>query len=114
MTRQDVWKKRPAVLRYRKFKDKVREAFTVAGGRPASLPWVTRVDWVAYFPIPKSWSKSKRAEMAGTPHRSKPDRDNVDKAILDALFEEDSGVSIGTLEKRWDDGGGSRVDVYFG
>jgi Holliday junction resolvase RusA-like endonuclease len=43
-----------------------------------------RVDWVAVFPRPagKIW---KRRPMPRLPHTAKPDRDNLDKAILDAL-----------------------------
>lgn len=66
------------------------------------------VSWKAYFPIPKS--KAKKG-LAGTPHTVKPDRDNVDKGILDALFENDSGVAMGELVKLWDDGLGPRVEV---
>lgn len=38
---------------------------------------------LAYFPIPKSWPKAKRE--AALHHTSKPDADNVLKAIADAL-----------------------------
>ena len=37
----------------------------------------------------------------GTLHRSKPDRDNIDKAVMDALFPEDSGIAAGTIRKVW-------------
>ena len=39
----------------------------------------------AEFPIPKSASKKRTAEMEETYHTNKPDGDNVAKAILDAL-----------------------------
>lgn len=40
----------------------------------------------AYFPIPKSWSKKKRAEAEnGILKPQKPDIDNIAKAILDGL-----------------------------
>lgn len=52
----------------------------------------------AYFSIPKSTSKKKAAAMEGTFHRSRPDADNVAKAILDALnghaYPDDSAVQI--------------------
>lgn len=104
MTQRDKWAKRPCVLRYREWADKARAA---AGG----LGDPTEVSWTAYFQMPKSWSKMKRAEMKGTPHRQKPDRDNVDKAVLDALFKQDCGVAIGFLRKFWDDGNGPRLEV---
>ena len=41
----------------------------------------------------------KRAQEAiGELHRTKPDRDNIDKAVLDALFDEDSAIAAGYLE----------------
>ena len=38
--------------------------------------------WHAVFemPMPKSWSKKKRAAMDGKPHQSVPDADNLVKA----------------------------------
>jgi Holliday junction resolvase RusA-like endonuclease len=51
----------------------------------------------AGFTIPKSWSKKKRLAAAGRPHTSKPDADNVAKAVLDALnhtaYDDDSSVT---------------------
>lgn len=35
--------------------------------------------------MPKSWSKAKRAKHDGRLHTSKPDGDNIEKAICDAL-----------------------------
>lgn len=37
------------------------------------------------MPIPKSWSKKKRAEMCGRPHLSVPDTDNLIKAVMDGM-----------------------------
>lgn len=37
------------------------------------------------FPIPKSYSKQKQAEMVGKPHTSRGDLDNLQKSVLDAL-----------------------------
>lgn len=38
-----------------------------------------------YFTIPKSWSQKKKNEHIGNWHTSKPDIDNLNKAIMDAL-----------------------------
>jgi Holliday junction resolvase RusA-like endonuclease len=35
--------------------------------------------------MPKSWSKAKRAALDGRLHTGKPDGDNIEKAIADAL-----------------------------
>lgn len=107
MTRRDRWAKRPCVIRYFDWKDAVREA---AGILPDSNS-ILRLSWVAYFEMPKSWSKKKRSQLNGKLHRSTPDRDNVDKAVLDALFKNDAGIASGHIEKRWADF--SRLDVVI-
>lgn len=106
MTRCDKWAKRPCVLRYREFADRVRKRF-----EGVSLEGVHSLSWTAYFPMPESWSKKRKVAVRGQAHYSKPDRDNVDKAILDALFKQDSGISHGTLTKLWDDGKGPRIEI---
>lgn len=102
MTQRDRWAKRPCVLRYWEWKDKVNYAFQQAGGLPDEAI-ITSVNWAAHYEMPKSWSREKRLRKFGTKHDSKPDRDNVDKALLDALFKEDSGIGSGLIYKLWDD-----------
>ncbi len=104
MTQRDRWAKRKCVLKYFDFKDKIKEE------TKDKLPEeIDNLSWIAFFPMPKSWSKKKKLEYAGKPHRQRPDRDNIDKAILDALFEEDSVIYRGTIEKRWEDNLGPRI-----
>ncbi len=98
MTQRDKWQQRPCVMRYRAWKDAARKA---AGWIPCA-DLILSVSWVAYFSTPVSWSKKKRVAAIGTLHRSKPDRDNVDKSLLDALFVDDSKIAAGSIEKRWD------------
>lgn len=66
-----------------------------------------RVEIDAVFPIPKSWNKEKKRQaVAGeiTPE-TKPDTDNIAKAILDALnglaYHDDSQVTDLTVRKRY-------------
>jgi len=106
MTQRDKWAKRDCVMRYRAYADEIRRQ--TAG---KILGDVIELSWIAYLPVPKSWSKKKKAEMAGRPHRQRPDRDNIDKGILDALFKEDGGIAIGSLSKCWDDGNGARLEI---
>ena len=106
MTQRDRWAKRPCVLRYHAFKDVLRAS--AAGFIPKDA---SSVSWKAYFPLTKSWSKKKKSELAGKPHQQKPDRDNIDKAILDSLFKEDSVIAFGTIAKYWDDGKGPRIEL---
>lgn len=97
MTQRDKWKQRPPVMRYRSWSDLAR----LAAGQLPAPDEISRLDWIAYFEPPPSWSKKKREEAMGQLHRSKPDRDNIDKAVLDTLFKSDSGIASGTIEKRW-------------
>lgn len=108
MTRRDKWMVRPAVARYREFSDALRKFFEMV-----PLKNISELSWEAYIPMPESWSAKKKALMSGTPHRTKPDRDNIDKAILDSLFDDDSGIYTGKMTKLWDDGGGPRIEVWL-
>lgn len=56
-------------------------------------------------PMPKSWSKAKREQYVGQPHQQKPDKDNLEKALLDAVFDEDSHVWDGRVTKIWGETG---------
>jgi Holliday junction resolvase RusA-like endonuclease len=110
MTRQDKWKKppRPPVARYRAFATEVRKQ---ANGKIHDN--INNLSWVAYLPIPESWSQKKKDAQRGQLHLQTPDRDNIDKAILDALFKQDSAIATGTITKRWDDGQGVRIEMSW-
>ena len=108
MTKRDKWLKRPCVVRYYAFK-----AHVLALLAGVDLSDVDGVSWDVFFSIPKSWSKKKKETMRGQPHQQKPDRDNIDKAILDALLKDDSVVWRGELYKYWDDGQGARIALSF-
>lgn len=97
MTQRDRWAKRPAVLRYRAFCDEVRF-------RGVTLP---ESGWHVTFvlPMPDSWSKKKRAAMNGMPHQLKPDKDNLEKALLDAIFDDDARIWDGRVTKIWGERG---------
>lgn len=97
MTRADKWKKRPEVLRYRAFCDEVRL-------NKVTLP-ESGYHVIFVLPMPPSWSKKKRALMDGEPHQQKPDKDNLEKALLDALFGEDSHIWDGRVTKIWGETG---------
>lgn len=69
------------------------------------------------FPVPASWSKAKRARaLAGVEwHTSKPDADNVAKAVLDAcngvVFRDDAQVVMLTATKLFSEMPGVRVVI---
>lgn len=54
-----------------------------------------------YFPVPKSWTKSKKQEMHMRLHQSKPDIDNCIKAVFDSLMSEDKYIADFRATKKW-------------
>lgn len=95
MTQRDRWAKRPAVVKYYEFCDTLRLLW---GGNIVS----PILEITFYIPMPKSWSLKKKDEMLGQPHQQRPDIDNLIKAFLDALCEDDSYIFSVKAEKRWD------------
>ena len=94
MTQRDRWKQRPAVMRYWKYCDDLRDALPFY-----DLP--ERLQIVFFLPMPPSWSKQKRLEHVGAPHDQKPDIDNLCKSFLDAFKAEDKHVYELHAEKYW-------------
>jgi Holliday junction resolvase RusA-like endonuclease len=89
----------------------VERAARAAGdavGRQAWMGDAVRVDIVACFATPK-------AERWGRLHTAKPDKDNVEKLVLDAmeraglLLKGDQRVSIGETSKLWAETGSVTV-----
>lgn len=94
MTQRDRWAKRPVVLRYHGYADELRRLW---GGEP-----VPDVFWITfYMPMPSSWSQKKKQQMDGEPHQQRPDVDNLLKAFLDALCDDDSFVWDVRSRKLW-------------
>lgn len=108
-TRSDKWKRRPCVLKYRDWADKAREAMCHAMGTVSFT--AGRLDVVAYFPLRKGLSAKVIEGVRGSVHMSKPDADNVLKAVSDALCRNDQMIHDMSVRKRWDDGGGPRVEI---
>lgn len=107
MTRRDKWKKRDCVERYHALRDAIRAVVGVVNDIP------DRVDCIFFFPMPESWSEKKKFAMLGTAHRVRPDRDNCEKSILDALFLEDGGIHEGFTKKVWTFSGKERIVIRF-
>lgn len=101
-------KSRKAFEPFRKaaeFKAAVKTAVWEAG-RPAE-PWEgpVRLSIDAYFERPQYLLKKKSPE-GPVPHTAKPDRDNVEKAVMDALkdvglLKDDAQVCQGPVNKWW-------------
>lgn len=66
----------------------------------ALISW--NYDLIFHIPIPKSWSKKKKAEMNHCFHQVKPDIDNLFKAFTDTVFyqTEYNDSSIHTIRSR--------------
>lgn len=94
-TRADKWLKRPCVLRYREYADRLRAIV-----KPQPLD-VHGLDLEFHLPMPKSWSMKKCQLMDGKPHRQKPDLDNLVKAVCDALLDRDEVIYKLTATKQW-------------
>jgi len=95
-TRADIWKKRPAVMRYRAFADELRIKCRLAG-----ITITDRLQCDFYIKMPKSWSKKKKDMMRGKPHQQRPDIDNLAKSVMDSLLKEDSAVFRLQCSKYW-------------
>lgn len=126
-------KQRPRVTRHGSFTPKetqkyeadVKAAFYAARreaerekGIIFDLTKITRVSvhFVAWFPVPESWTKAKKQSAYGQPHTSKPDLDNIAKIILDALngvaFPDDAMVTYTSAKKCYcNEGEQPRVEV---
>lgn len=109
MTQRDRWKKRPVVLRYHAYCDLLRAEWnnlTSSADVPERL--VLRFN----IPMPMSWSLKKRTAHFGQPHQQRPDIDNLAKAFMDALCEDDSYVYSLKAEKYWSDEGSIEILEY--
>ena len=92
-TQSDRWKKRPCVVRYHAFKDECRKYNINVPDSGSHIVFV--------LPMAKSWSKNKKQEHNGQPHKQKPDTDNMVKALFDALFSEDEHIWDFRATKIW-------------
>lgn len=102
MTQSDKWKKRPAVLKYRAFCDEVRLRGVKIPHCGAHITFI--------IPMPKSWGKRVKSEAVHSPHQAKPDVDNLLKALLDAIYDDDSCVWDIRATKVWGYEGGIEVE----
>lgn len=107
MTRSDKWRnpRRPCVQRYFDYRDVVRKSV----GDLKQVP--DHITAVFHLPMPESWPKKKRHAMLGKPHKQKPDLDNLDKGLKDALFAEDGAIWSGQQRKLWCYSGQERIEL---
>lgn len=89
----------------KQYMQQVREAYQQEGG--AYLDGFVRMDIIAYFPIPKRYTKKQRREIEERHfwYGKKPDKDNIDKSVMDALngiaYKDDSMIVTGRTMKKY-------------
>lgn len=89
----DRWSPSDRVKRYRAYRDELK----------LRQIWVPTTFHHAVFllPMPKSWKPTEREAMDLTAHKQTPDRDNLEKALLDATFGNDCEIWNGQTTKLW-------------
>lgn len=114
-TRSDAWKNRPCVLRYREWCDVARIACTGDANKKLNGEEFLGFYAFSHAPMPESWSKKKKLLMAGQMNMQKPDKDNVEKAIGDALFDKDEQLCMGgVVMQYWSlETEEPRIDVFL-
>lgn len=93
MTQRDRWAKRPVVLRYFAYRDEIK-------AKGVELP-ECNYHVIFVLPMPIRWSKKKQVEFIGKPHQQRPDKDNLEKGLLDAVYKEDATIWDGRVSKIW-------------
>lgn len=104
MTQSDKWNKRPCVTKYHAFKDEVRAKRVKVSER-------CRI--IFFVPMPKSWSKKKKDAMHMMPHEQTPDIDNLQKALFDAVYDDDKHIWHVDAQKRWSYEGGIAIETIL-
>ena len=78
---------------------------------------MVRIDIRAMHQMPVGWGLKRKREMAARIMRQSPDADNVAKAIIDSIFYRQSAndkvIAIQTIEQRWEDSRGPRIDLII-
>jgi len=109
MVRSDKYKKRPVVLNYWAFKDRITFQAKRQGFK---LGKAYKVTFVMQMPQSILDSKAKSEQYEGAPHQVRPDLDNMLKALNDCLSDEDSDIHYVTCRKIWGRQGKIFVENY--
>ena len=103
MTQRDRWAKRQCVLDFFAFRDRIKQELKEKAALlidEGPFNW-DELEVIFLVPMPKSWSKKKKALMAGKPMQQRPDLDNYLKGLFDATHEEDATIWKVTASKIW-------------
>ena len=110
MTQADKWRKRQSVMKFFAFRDAVKQD---ESWKTFELLDMDSFEIEFHVPMPKSWSKKKKADMDKRPHQQRPDLDNYLKAWKDSVYEEDAIVWRVKASKLWTDGLGHIIVNYL-
>ena len=102
----------------RQYEDQVQRAAIEAMGTSKFNDAPVQVFMIAYMEIPKSYSQAKRNRcMMGQHSPTRPDSDNILKAVLDGcngiIYRDDRFVFDVRCIRRYDDGQGPRLEARF-
>ena len=96
-TQSAKWKKTAADKRYYAFKDAIRFCKVEIPENGYHVLFVLE--------MPLRWSKKKKDRLRHQAHQQTPDKDNMEKALLDSIFKQDSHIWDGRVSKVWGDAG---------
>ena len=103
MTQRDRRAKRQCVLDFFAFRDLIKQELKKKNAlliEEGPFNW-DELEIIFLVPMPKSWSKKKKALMAGKPMQQRPDLDNYLKGLFDSTHEEDATIWKVTASKIW-------------
>ena len=89
-------RQREVVTRYFKFQNDIWDEYT-----KKIFEFPENLEVVFCIAMPTSWSEKKKQRMNRKPCKTRPDIDNLVKALMDALKIEDGNVWKITAEKRY-------------
>ena len=94
MTNRDRfgWRQSPAATRYFVWKDQLT-IMLKESGHWEKIQEICYLSCDFVIPMPKSWTRGKRAQMDGKRHSRTPDLSNLVKALEDAVFDNDAHIS---------------------
>lgn len=95
-----------------------RKAMAASGWRKAGRPETLTVHAAFYYPPPKSWTKAQKLKCLHnglTLKGTKPDADNLLKAVLDGMngivFDDDALIARTTAMKAWSYAKANTIEV---
>lgn len=93
LSSSDRWSKRPVAQRYFDWKNRFKLILSQSDLLKEMVSQIEKsgtITIIARHSVPESWPEKKKNAHYGIPMKSKPDWDNVSKAVCDVLFKQDS------------------------